>query len=583
MLRVVSKSRIFCFGAALSLLTFLWAGQALAVFSSSESFGQVAQQIQKMVSLKSRESGFSCRGERICGIQLLPAFYVQRQYQPVWLDEQGIRPTALALVSAISSAGEDGLDPSDYHIDAIEEIRAAVAGGKSLLYGRTAEQWAEFDILLTDAFLLFCSHLSGGRVNPETLHNDWVISAPTVDMMALLHTVATETQLNRAIDQLRPSQSGYVHLRTHLYRLRQVASSGGWPRIPEGETLRPGDRHERILALRHRLMADGSLLPDDQLEAPERFDENLVATVKRFQLRNGLKADGLVGSQTLAALNISAGQRIRQVELNLERWRWLPDSLGDRYISVNTADFTMRVVENNRTVLEMPVIVGKPARQTPVFSSQMSYMVVNPDWTVPFTIAVEDMLPKALEDPDYFEKQGISVYWGWDEKAPPINPRHVDWRAYGFNNFPFRFLQAPGPTNALGRFKFMFPNKFAVYLHDTPHRAHFDLVKRDFSSGCIRVADAVALAEYLLRDNPGWSSQRLASVLKSGESQTIHINQPIWVHLLYMTAWVDQEGVLQFRRDIYDRDTDLERALAGRPPRPLPTNGTLILTGGATP
>ena len=583
MFNMVFKSKIVGFSIVFSVLGLLWAAQAAAVFSSSESFGQVARHIQSLTSQKSRASGFSCRGELICGIKLLPAFYVQRQYQPVWLDEQGMRPTALALVRTISRAADDGLDPSDYHLEAIEEIRSAVAGGRSPVYGRSAEQWAEFDILLTDAFLLFCSHLSGGRVNPETLHDDWVISEPTIDMMALLHTVVTETQLDHAIDQLRPLLNGYTQLRTHLYRLRVVASNGGWPQVPEGETLKPGDHHSRVLALRHRLLADGDLHTSDHLQEPDHFDDDLVAAVKRFQARNGLKADGFAGRQTLVALNTTVEQRIRQIELNLERWRWLPDNLGDRYISVNTADFTMHVVENDRTVMEMPVVVGKPARRTPVFSSQMSHMVVNPDWTVPFTIAVEDMLPKAIDDPDYFEKRAIKVYWGWDEKAPPLNPRHVDWSAYGVNNFPFRFVQAPGPTNALGRFKFMFHNKFAVYLHDTPYRGQFDLVKRDFSSGCIRVGDAVALAGYLLKDNPAWSADRLRSVLEEGKVRVIRINPPIPVHLLYMTAWVDQEGTLQFRRDIYDRDVDLDQALAGRPPRALSTGSLLSITGDNSP
>jgi murein L,D-transpeptidase YcbB/YkuD len=316
-------------------------------------------------------------------------------------------------------------------------------------------------------------------------------------------------------------------------------------------------------------MAGGDLRNPGPPGEPDVFDEALAAAVKRFQSRNGLEADGVVGPQTLAVLNIKVGQRIRQVELNLERWRWLPESLGDRYISVNTADFMLHVVEDRRTVLSMPVVVGNPERRTPVFSSQMSHIVVNPDWTVPFTIAVEDILPKAIAAPDYFDKRGISVYWGWDEKAPPIDPRHVDWRAYGVNNFPFRFVQAPGPTNALGHFKFMFHNKFAVYLHDTPHRAHFDRVERDFSSGCIRLSDAPALAEYLLRDDPDWPARRLRSLLAEDESRVIRIKHPMRVHLLYMTAWVDEEGTLQFRRDIYDRDVDLARALAGRSGRSL--------------
>ncbi|WP_054029978.1 L,D-transpeptidase family protein [Desulfatitalea tepidiphila] len=530
----------------------------------TETMRLIAGQIEVLLTQKTGASAFVCRGEPICAIQLLPAFYAQRQYQPLWLDEQGLRPTALSLIRAVFSATDDGLDPSDYHLDTMIAAQEAVGSGRVSLTDHSPEQWAEFDIVFTDAFLLYCSHLSGGRINPQTLHNDWVISVPAIDMMEVLNEVVTETQLDRAIDRLRPSHRGYAELRARLIKLREIQVQGGWPQVPDGDTLEPDIRDARVLPLRHRLLADGDLPVTEFPEAPDHFDEELVAAVKRFQMRHGLKADGRVGRRTLEALNTTVAQRIRQIELNLERWRWVPGDLGDRYIYVNTADFRLEVVEHNHVSLEMPVIVGKPARRTPVFSSQMTYMVVNPEWTVPFTIAVEDMLPQAVGDPEFFDRLGIRVYFGWDEKAPPIDPSYIDWRAYGSNNFPFRFVQAPGPSNALGRFKFMFPNQFAVYLHDTPHRGLFGRIERDFSSGCIRISDPVALAEYLIREDPSWSSRKLRKILDQRKTEVIHIAKPIWVHLLYLTTWVDSDGTLQFRKDIYDLDAELAKALGRR-------------------
>jgi murein L,D-transpeptidase YcbB/YkuD len=288
--------------------------------------------------------------------------------------------------------------------------------------------------------------------------------------------------------------------------------------------------------------------------------------VKQFQNRHGLAPDGIVGSKTRAALNVSVQQRIRQVELNLERWRWLPNDLGDRFIAVNTADYSLKVVENGRKIIDMRVVVGRPARQTPVFSAKMTYLVLNPYWNVPYTIAVKDILPKLDEGVDYLISQGIRVFSDWSKDATELNPEQIDWASYGRSNFPFRLRQDPGKKNALGQIKFMFPNKFAVYLHDTPQRSLFQKIQRGFSSGCIRVENARMLASYLLSAEDRWTPEVLLAALASGHRQVVRVPQPILVHLLYMTAWIDDRGVLQFREDIYHRDRDLDAALMQRNP-----------------
>ncbi|MBT8339809.1 MAG: L,D-transpeptidase family protein [Desulfatitalea sp.] len=543
---------------ATAMVRLSWAAPAPSLVE------QVSARIQARIVAQNRLTGFTCRGEPICGIQLLPPFYAARAYRPVWLDAAGLRPTAMALIRSICGVGEDGLSPQDYHLSTIKRLKEEVDADLILGSDSKAIHWADLDLLLTDAFLLLGSHLSAGRVNPETLHTDWLLSDQTVDMMAILDQAVTEAQLDQAIDRLRPAQPAYTRMRTALVTLGALALRGGWPQVPLSDTLRPGHRHARVLALRHRLQISGDLPAATTSESPDHLDADLTRAVKRFQIRHGLTPDGLVGRRTLAALNVPIEARIRQIELNLERLRWLPTALGARHIAVNTADFSLTAVENHQAVLRMRVVVGRPARRTPVFSAPMTYLVLNPYWTIPHTIVIEDVLPKAVADPDYFEQRSIKVYHGWDETSDPIDPGSVNWRDYGENNMPFRFVQAPGPTNPLGRIKFMFPNKFSVYLHDTPGRHQFNRTRRYISSGCIRVEKAAALAHFLLKGNGHWDRRRIQAAIQTGERQLIHIPRQVLVHLFYITAWVDEMGVLQFRNDIYDRDVALDRALRTR-------------------
>jgi len=560
--------RIKAFGWAMAfcLAATSW-GPGLSWSSEAPVFIElVGQHIRERIKDNKNPAALICRGEPLSGFRLLPLFYEERRFFPVWLDAAGLRPITQALIRTIEQADQEGLQPSDYHLDPIAAMLADMESGALMTTAGRAALWSDLDVLLTDAFLLLSAHLSGGRVNPESLHKDWVLSEKTIDILKVLHTAVTEAQIDQVIERLSPGHAGYANLRTALRQLRGVVEKGGWPRIPDGPTLQPGDRDARVLTLRDRLKIGGDLEGEALSEAaPEHFDAPLEAAVKRFQSRHGLEPDGLVGRATLVELNIPARERARQIELNLERWRWLPHDLGKRYIEVNTADFSLSAVEDHQIVMRMRVVVGRPARRTPVFSARMAYMVINPYWTVPFTIAVEDILPKLVEDVSYLEQQSLKVYYGWDDSAPAIDPRHIDWRAYGRNHFPFRLVQAPGAHNSLGQMKFMFPNRFSVYLHDTPNRALFGKVQRDFSSGCIRVEDAPSLAAFLLKADPDWSVERLQTVLKTSRQHVIRIKDPVPVHLLYMTAWVDADGEVQFRKDIYKRDRALDVGLKRKP------------------
>ena len=322
-----------------------------------------------------------------------------------------------------------------------------------------------------------------------------------------------------------------------------------------------------MIGLRNRLFQDDSFRSEESGFDPELFDERVQAAVQDFQRLCGLAPDGKVGEKTIAALNVSTEDRLRQIYLNLERWRWLPQSLGERFVLVNLPAFDLRAVEAGETLLEMRVAVGRPYRRTPVFSDVIRYLVFNPYWEVPTSIAVKDKLPEVRKDPSYLQKQGMKVYRGWGADQAQVDPATIDWTAVSSSRFPYRLRLDPGPLNALGRVKFMFPNPFSIYLHDTPGRGVFLRADRDVSSGCIRLERPLELAELLLRTNSNWQPGATQDILDDYKERTVRLETPWAVHLLHWSAWVDEENRLQLRSDLYDRDEKLALALAGSLPQ----------------
>jgi murein L,D-transpeptidase YcbB/YkuD len=274
-----------------------------------------------------------------------------------------------------------------------------------------------------------------------------------------------------------------------------------------------------------------------------------------------------VDAPTLAELNVAPARRVRQLELNLERWRWLPQDLGHRHILVNIAGFELDVVEDGQTVLDMRVVVGRPYRRTPVFSDTMRYLVLSPYWHVPRNIAVRDKLPLIKRDPAYLAKQELRLFAREGGTVREVDASAVDWTAVTPANFTYELRQEPGPLNALGRVKFMFPNKYNVYLHDTPARELFARASRDFSSGCIRLEKPLELAVQLLRHDPRWTRMRLDSMIAQRVERMVPLAEPVPVHLLFWTAWAAPDGSIHFRRDLYGRDARLERALVAPAPQ----------------
>ena len=464
----------------------------------------------------------------------LTCFYDRRHYAPAWVGDAGLRPDADELAAALTDAPADGLDPERYHL---ADLRQRLALARSRPAPGIPGDLAEIDLRLTDAFLRLAADLRNGTVNPGLLYNDCEMDLPEVDLPALLESALAAGRVRPALAELAPPHAGYRALKAALAQTRALAARGGWPAVPEGPPLRPGDRNERAAALRARLEASGDLATDaSPAEARDLFDPALQAALRRFQERHGLDADGALGKGTLAALNVPADQRVKLIAINLDRWRWLPRELGDRYIMVNIAGFALDVVEDGRPALSMRVVAGKPTTRTPMFTGLMKNVVLNPYWSVPPDIVRNEVVPHMERDPGYAEREGFEVTRG---------PGGVDVR------------QKPGPKNALGKIKFLFPNRFNVYLHDTPSRSLFSRTVRSFSHGCIRLEKPQALAEYLLKDDPAWTPEKIAANLNRGKETWISIPNPLPVHLVYWTAWVDDAGTLQFRDDIYGRDKPL--------------------------
>ncbi len=371
----------------------------------------------------------------------------------------------------------------------------------------------------------------------------------------LLDQAATTPDFSAFLEALSPNTPNYARLKRRLAQYRDKAALGGFTPIPEGETLKPGMEDQRVPLLRQRLSEEDFM--DAASHTGSVYDGSLVDAVKTFQDHHGIAVDGVIGPSTLAEINVPIEKRLIQMELNMERRRWMPDFLGDTYVFVNLADQNLKVVKNDKTWHTARVVVGKPYHATPVFSDEMTYVEINPFWNVPRSIATNEYLPKLRQNPNALSAQNIRIFSGEQE----IAPTQVAWNSYSGGNFPFKLRQDPGGKNALGRIKFMFPNQFNIYIHDTPSKALFDRAQRSFSHGCIRVSDPFALGSVLLGDQ-GYDRAKLEALRDSGERKIVKLDRPIPVHLTYLTAWMNKDGSTHFRQDIYDRDQVLQKALA---------------------
>jgi murein L,D-transpeptidase YcbB/YkuD len=477
-------------------------------------------------------------------------FYSRRAFRAAWSDPGN----AAQLRKALADSYDDGLNPADYHLPLLEELSVQITQATA-----TDAVRAQYDVLLTEALLRLAYHLSFGKVDAETFDAQWNYgrTLARTDIAQEVERALAAADVYQRVEALKPTQYMYVELKRELARYRAAATSAAWPKIADGEPLTAGMSDARVPMLRARLIASGDL---DAAGASDSlsYDPALVAAVRVFQQRMGLQSDGVAGSGTIAELNVPLADRIRQLRVNLDRGRVLLRDLPDDFIVVNIAGFTAHLVRARQFVWSGRVQVGKPFRRTPIFRSQLSYVVFNPTWTVPPGIIENDILPAAKRDPGSITRKGLKVL---DANGRELDPHSIDWSRFDSGHIPYTLRQDPGPSNALGRVKLMFPNQYFVYLHDTPSQALFERAERSFSSGCVRVERALELTELVLNDQQRWNKDSIAEVLATGQPQNVTLQKSIPVLLTYWTAWVDPQGRTNFRRDLYGQDEKWAKAL----------------------
>jgi murein L,D-transpeptidase YcbB/YkuD len=329
-----------------------------------------------------------------------------------------------------------------------------------------------------------------------------------------------------------------------------------WPVLPTGTILHPGSRDGMVILLRQRLRTTHDLAPESSNSS--YYDKELLTAVKTFQWRHGLTPDGVVGDNTIIALNISAAARLKQLQLNMQRWAQLSADTEDRYVLVNVPEYQLHVIDNNEDVLTIKIVVGRPSRPTPELTSRITRMVFNPHWSVPHLLAQNDIVPKVIANSDYLNENKIRVFNNQEDGAYEMSASDVDWQGAADNGFQYFLRQDPGVKNALGLVKFEFQNSHDVYLHDTPAKALFSQDKRDFSSGCIRLEKPFALVAYLTQNDERINSEKIGKILEKKHTSYFSINSPIPIIITYITAWVDEGGAVHFASDIYNKDMEPE-------------------------
>lgn len=475
--------------------------------------------------------------------------------QSHWVTPKGPNAIAGVLRAVLVAADTHGLDPKDY---AVEEI------GR-LWDQKDPESLAHLESLLTTALGNYASDMTEGRRQPRDFD---AAAFPTacdceVDRPALLERALAAPDFKAFLESLAPPFDEYEALREKLAEYRALAAGGGWPAVPPGGKLKPGDRDPRVAAVRRRLAVTGEWPASDPPES-DAYDGPLAGAVARFQRHHGLEPDAVIGPATVAALNVPVESRVRQLIVNMETWRWVGRDRGDSWIAVNIPGFRLTAVRAGRVEMSMGVIVGDEAHMTPVFSDRIRYVEFNPYWNVPVSIASKEFLPRLRTDPAYLKKQHIRAFEGWQAGAREVDTAAVDWAKVSADDMGrYRLRQDPGPDNALGHFAFIFPNAFGVYLHDTPGLSLFGIPKRTFSHGCIRVARAHELAAYVLGGGEkGWTQEKLDEMLATGENRVVNLDRPLPVYILYDTAVVDRaSGDIFFYDDVYGRDALLEEAI----------------------
>jgi murein L,D-transpeptidase YcbB/YkuD len=493
-------------------------------------------------------------------------FYGDRNFEPAWSKNSILPEIAYEMRYEIAQAKFDGLNPDDYHFKTInsyfDRYEEAKKSGKKL----ESNDLAAVDVLLTDAYIMLSSHLYLGKIDPESLKTTWSIQRNVPELMIdrKLSAAIQSGSLRQSIEGYYPAFTIYKKMRDglrHLYdeQKRFVQEPiAQWKSLKIDKSIKPGDSHNQLPEIRNRLYFWGFLKPYQSADE-KSYDSLMIDGIKTVQKRFGMEPDGVIGQGTIQALNQKPSDLIATATVNLERLKWLPDTIKDiELILVNTANFQLDFIQKLDTVLTSKVIVGKSYHSTPQFSALMSYIVFSPTWTVPTSITRNEIVPKIKKDPGYLAKNNMVLL---NSSGSKVNPSSIDWGKVSARSFPYTVRQEPGDHNSLGLVKFMFPNRNSVYIHDTPSRTLFAREDRALSHGCIRIQKPFEFAKILLSNQPSWTDERITSAMHQSKELTVNLDRKIPVALIYLTHWADSRGNLYFRNDIYDRDGEIFAAL----------------------
>ena len=489
--------------------------------------------------------------------------YKELLFTPVWMRENSLSPAAKELFEYIrndNTLNKNGKLYSDSVI--LEKMAKDMYAKKGNIYAKVSLEFKISQLYKGYTDYIYFGSINWGAFNARIsnlmvndVSTEWVLYRPEVYPAKMLGNAVLGMSLKKQLDKAVPKAYHYKALQKVLEQYLNIRETGGWEQVMIFRKLKPGKKAKGVYALRERLRATGDYVACDESNEDNRYDKCLQKAVKQFQARNGLKEDAVVGGVTLKELNKSVDERITTIRLNLDRLKWLNDRASKRHVIINIPDFQLYFEEDGKLIQTMKVITGTPRHPTPIFSDTVETIVLNPYWNVPKSIIQKEMIPKLMRNPNAMARQGIEIRAGWGKDAQKVSGGSVNWSQYRYSKImPYRFAQVPGYRNALGKVKFLFPNKFSVYMHDTPTKHLFKKNRRAFSHGCIRLQKPRELLRTFSTFNDNVDFDKSQKILKGKKNSYIKLQERVPVDVVYLTAWVDYDGKLQFRNDVYKYD-----------------------------
>jgi murein L,D-transpeptidase YcbB/YkuD len=465
----------------------------------------------------------------------LISFYKSSGFKTVWQ----LRKDRKIIIEQLLNSEQEGLNPADYDVNKLQRYEKKIASLNDT-------KFVNYDILLTHNLQKYISHLTNGCLNPRKLYQDWDLKENKINVNETIAGFLTSDSLDMKIERLKSNHIVYKSLKKAL-KIINTFPKDNFTAIEIKNKIIQNDTNPLLIDVKKRLIYWRDMQPKDSLSSV--YDAETIEAIKKFQIRHGLAADGVIGKGTIESLNFSKNQRKEQILANLERWKWFPKEMGNEYLIVNIPDYKLTLVNKKDTIRTHKVIVGRVKRKTPVLSSKLTQVIFNPTWTVPPTILREDVIPAILKNRSYLSQANIKLYDRDGNEVPVTNWKLSKAKGY-------RYVQSPGTFNSLGMVKLIFPNRFSIYLHDTNHRDFFGKQMRSLSSGCVRVDNPLILTEYLLDDATNWNLKKITETLQSEKTKQYSIKKEVFIHILYWTAW-SEKNTLIFRDDIYNLDADL--------------------------